>query len=188
MTGSPPCGATPGCAAATAASRKATVATVAAREPLRPAPPVPYPLRLTETRVVSRQALVAYRGNQYSVPPELASATVALTQTVGARMVDIATATGIVVARHRLEPDGAGVQVRDHTHVTALNTMAITAAAAARGPHRRKERIPPGEQQPWPPPPSCAATTTTPTSSSAGGTVVDLASYERAAHGRNTLT
>jgi len=159
--------------------RKATVATVAAREPLRPVPPVPYPLRLFETRVVSRQALVAYRGNQYSVPPELANTTVTLTQTVGSRMVDIATPTGIVVARHRLEPDGAGVQVRDHTHVTALNTMAMKAAAAARGPHRRKERIPPGQAA------RAAAATLrgdqpTPTTSS---TVVDLASYERAAHG-----
>jgi hypothetical protein len=108
-------------------------------------------------------------------------------------MVDIATSTGIVVARHRLEPDGAGVQVRDHTHVTALNTMAMTAAAAARGPHRRKERIPPGEaaraaaatlrgDQPTP------TTTSSSSSSSSSGTVIDLASYERAAHGRNTLT
>ena len=63
--------------------RKATVATVAAREPLRPVPPMPYPLQLTETRVASRQALVAYRGNQYSVPPELASATVTVTRSVG---------------------------------------------------------------------------------------------------------
>lgn len=165
---------------------KATVATVAAREPLRPVPPVPYPLRLTENRVVSRQALVAYRGNQYSVPPELASTTVTVTQTVGVRMVDIATLTGIVVARHRLEPDGAGVQVRDHTHVTALNAMAMTAAAAVRGPHRRKERIPPGEAA------RTAADTLrgdqpAPTTANSG-TVVDLATYERAAHGRNTLT
>ena len=62
--------------------------------------------------------------------------------------------------------------------------MAMKAAAAARGPHRRKERIPPGEAA------RAAAATLrgdqpTPTTSS---TVVDLASYERAAHGRNTLT
>ena len=165
--------------------RKATVATVAAREPLRPVPPVPYPLQLTATRVASRQALVSYRGNQYSVPPELASATVTVTQILGGPVLDISTHTGIVVARHRLEPDGAGVQVRDHGHVAALDTMAMTAAAAARGPHRRKERIPPGAaaraaadllrgHQPTPP-----------TSSS---TVTDLAAYERAARGRNTLS
>jgi hypothetical protein len=60
----------------TTGDRKTTVATVAAREPLRPVPPVPYPLLLAEPRQVSRQVLVAYRGNQYSVPPELAAATV----------------------------------------------------------------------------------------------------------------
>jgi len=164
--------------------RKLTVATVAAREPLRPVPPIPYPLRLTETRVVSRQALVAYRGNQYSVPPELTNTTVTLTQTVGARLVDIATTAGIVVARHRLEPDGAGVQVRDHTHVTALNTLAIKAAAAARGPHRRKERIPPGEAARA----AAALLRGDQPTSITSSTVIDLASYERAAHGRNTLT
>ena len=60
----------------TSSDRKATVATAAAREPLRPIPPTPYPLQLSETRRVSRQALDAYRGNFYSVPPELAAATV----------------------------------------------------------------------------------------------------------------
>ena len=58
----------------TTGDRKATVATVAAREPLRPVPPTPYPLLLAESRVASRQALVGYRGNCYSVPPELAAA------------------------------------------------------------------------------------------------------------------
>jgi transposase len=166
------------------ADHKATVATVAAREPLRPVPPVPYPLDLTATRVASRQALVSYRGNQYSVPPELASGTVTVSQTLDGGMLDISTSTGIVIARHRLEPDGAGVQVRDHGHVAALDTLAMKAAAAARGPHRRKERIPPGEaaraaaatlrgDQPAPP---------------ATSTVIDLAAYERAARGRNTLS
>ncbi len=134
-------------------------------------------------RTGSRQALVAYRGNQYSVPPELASAIVTVAQTVGVRMLDIAIPTGIVVVLHQLEPDGAGAQVRDHGHATALDTMAMKASAAARGPHRRKKRIPPGEAA------RAAAATLrgdrpTPTTS----TVIDLASYERAAQGRNTLT
>ena len=163
--------------------RKATVATVAAREPLRPVPPVPYPLQLTQTRVASRQALVSYRGNQYSVPPELASATVTVTQIVGAQILDISTSTGIVVARHRLEPDGAGVQVRDHGHVAALDATAMKAAAAARGPHRRKERIPPGRAAQ-----AAAATLRGEQPSLFTSTVTDLAAYERAARGRNTLS
>lgn len=170
----------------TAVDGKATVATVAAREPLRPVPPTPYPLPLTESRQASRQALVAFRGNWYSVPPELAAATVTVSRLVGAQFVDIATSTGIVVARHRLAPDGAGAVVRDHGHVAALDTAALKAAAAARGPHRRKERIPPGP----------AARTAAdvlrgaepPTQSSTLSPVIDLAAYERAAHGRNTLT
>ena len=126
----------------TTGDRKATVATVAAREPLRPVPPTPYPLLLAESRVASRQALVGYRGNFY---PELAAATVTVSRLVGAPFCDIATSTGMVLARHRLAPDGAGVVVRDHGHVAALDAIAVTAAAAARGPHRRKERIPPGD-------------------------------------------
>jgi transposase len=144
------------------ADGKSNVATVAAREPLRPAPAVPYPVIITESRTVSRQALVAYRGNRYSVPPELAGAQVAVAHPVGADRIDITTVSGIVIARHRLAADGTGAVVRDHGHVLALDAAAMAAAATGR-PHRRKERIPPGP----------AART---------------AAYEAAAHGRNTLT
>jgi hypothetical protein len=109
----------------TTGDRTTTVATVAAREPLRPVPAVPYPLLLAEPRQVSRQALVAYRGNQYSVPPELAAATVTVSCPVGGQLLDIATQAGVVVARHRLAPDGAGVVVRDHGHVAALDATAL---------------------------------------------------------------
>jgi transposase len=164
-----------------AGDRKATVATVATRERLRPVPPTAYPLLLSETRVVSRQALVAYRGNQYSVPPELAGATVTVSRPVGAVFCDIATNTAIVVARHRLAPDGAGVMVRDHGHVAALEVAAMAAAAAARGPHRRKERIPPG-------PAAQVAADTLRGVEQPLSPVIDLATYEHAARGRNTLT
>jgi hypothetical protein len=166
----------------TTGDRKATVATVAAREPLRPVPPTPYPLLLAEPRVASRQALVGYRGNFYSVPPELAAATVTVSRLVGAPFCDIATSTGIVVARHRLAPDGAGVVVRDHGHVAALDAIALKAAASARGPHRRKERIPPGDAA------RAAADALRGAEQPTLSPVIDLAAYERAAHGRNTLT
>ena len=48
-------------------------------EPLRPLPAAPYPVIVTEARTASRQALVSYRGNRYSVPPELAAAAVTVT-------------------------------------------------------------------------------------------------------------
>ena len=166
----------------TAADRRASVATVAASEPLQHVPPVPYPVLLVETRVASRQALVSYRGNRYSVPPELAGATVSVTRPVGAEHLDIATVSGITIARHRLAADGAGVTVRDDGHVAALDRAAMAAAAAATGrPHRRKERIPPG-------PTARAAADTLRGSPSTLPPVIDLAASEQAAKGRNTLS
>jgi hypothetical protein len=58
-------------------------ASVAAAEPLTALPATPYPAILTEPRTASRQALVSYRGNRYSVPPELASTQVTVTQVLG---------------------------------------------------------------------------------------------------------
>jgi hypothetical protein len=74
-----------------------------------------------------------------------------------------------------------GVMVRDHGHVTALDTAALAAAATTRRPHRRKERIPHG-------PTACAAADVRRGVGHALSPVIDLATYERAARGRNTLT
>ena len=165
----------------TSGDHRASVATVAAREPLQPVPAGAYPVLLTETRVASRQALVPYRGNRYSVPPELAAATVTVSRPLGGEHLDIATTTGIVVARHRLPADGAGVTVRDHSHVAALDRAAMNAAAAAGRPHRRKERIPPG-------PAARSAAQVLRGEPSPLSPVIDLAAYEQAAKNRNTLT
>ena len=54
------------------ADGKATVATLAAREPLRPAPPVPFPATLLVLRTVSAQALVSFRQARFAtmnMPP-----------------------------------------------------------------------------------------------------------------------
>ncbi len=170
----------------TTTDRRASVATVAATEPLRPVPPAAYPVIIAESRQVSRQALVAYRGNRYSVPPELVAGTVTVSHPVGAEYLDIATHTGnrtqIVVARHRIAADGAGIDVRDHGHVVALDQAALAGASSAR-PHRRKERIPPG-------PAARAAAQLLllidPTLQLTA-TVTDLSAYEAAAQNRTTL-
>lgn len=173
------------------ADGRSSVATVAAAESLA-TPPAPYPVTVTESRTASRQALVAYRGNRYSVPPELAAAQVSVTRVLGAEVIDIVTASQITVARHRLAPDGAGVVVRDHGHIVALEQAAMSTAATGGRPHRRKERIPPGAE-------ALAAAEAlrhnTAATFGAGeasapattSTVTDLAAYERAARGRNTL-
>lgn len=178
-----------------AAGRKVSVATVAAGELLRSAPAVAYPVIISDARKVSRQALIAYRGNRYSVPPELAGAQVTVTRPVGGECIDIATVSGIVIARHRLLGDGTGAVVRDGGHVIALEQAAMAAATSNAGrPHRRKERIPPGSAalaaaaalRPDALPSSTSSTDTT--NIDIAPTVIDLAAYERAATGRNTLT
>ena len=173
------------------AEGRSSVATIAAAEPLRTVP-APFPALLSVTRVVSAQALVSFRGNRYSVPPQLHGTTVTVTVRLGADHLDIATTPSsssphvlaTVIARHRLAPTGAGATIRDDVHVTALNNAALTASTPA-APHRGKVRLPPSaaarEQ---------AAALGAAVSSTASGeaTVVDLARYAAAANGRNTLT
>jgi transposase len=175
----------------TLAGRRGSVLTHASAEHLAPLP-APFPAVVTAERKVSAQALVAYRGNFYSVPPQLTGTTVTVTHRLGALTIDISTAPAArrlptVLARHQLATDGAGVMVRDHGHVLALEAAALAAFSTA-APHRRKQRIPPG------PAARAAAdhlrrSATTADASAARGdqVVIDLAAYDRAARGRNTL-
>jgi transposase len=170
------------------ADGRSSVAVVAKTEPLQPLPAMPYPVIVSENRTASRQALVSYRGNRYSVPPELAAAQVVVSHPVGGQFCDIATISGIVVARHRLAADGLGVMVRDSGHVIALDAAAMTTAATGR-PHRRKERIPPGpaakaaaaQLLQLRDASAAVAETSRPSTDS---TVIDLSAYERAAQNR----
>ena len=161
--------------------QRATVATHGAGERLR-VPPEAFPATLTVARHVSAQAMVAFRGNRYSTPPELAMTTVNVIWRLGSSLADIATPSGIVVARHVLAPAGAGVMVRDHGHVAALDVAAMAGSTSA-PPHRRKQRIPPGPAARA----AAAAITGTSNKNCAVGTVIDLSAYTKAANGRNTL-
>ena len=165
---------------------RASVITVAAREPLSAPPAAPYPATLTEMRTVSRQALVAWRGNQYSVPPEVAMSEVTVSERLGDGHIDIATDSGIVIARHRLATPGSGAQVRDHGHVVALETLAKAGASSSRRPHRRKERIPPGQAAR-----DAANTlrhnTTNTDDTGPQASLIDMSVYERAAQNRTHL-
>ena len=148
-------------------------------ERLRPLPPVVFPVVITEQRTATRQALIDWRGNRYSVPPELAAAKVTVLQRLGANTIDIATASGTVVARHRVAEPGLGVTIRDTGHVTALEAIALASAPPGR-PHRRKERIPPG-------PAALRAAQQLTGTGQPVSTVISLAAYEQAAKNRNTL-
>jgi len=96
---------------------------------------------------------------------------------------------GRVLARHKLAPAGAGVMVRDHGHVLALESAAMAASTFA-APHRGKVRRPPSAA-------ALAAAATLPARTTAtaavsshdagGAALVDLAAYAAAAAGRNTM-
>jgi transposase len=159
---------------------RTTVGAVAAAEPLAAPPARPYPATLIVGRVVSAQALVAFRGNFYSIGPGLSGATVVVRHRLDAHLVEIATTGGIVLARHRREPDGAGVIARATEHVTALE-HAVLAAFSDRAPCRSKQRRPPS------PAALAEAGRLTGTVSSPGErVVVDLADYAAAANASPT--
>ena len=122
------------------ADGRSSVATGATSEPLGPVPALPHPVIVSESRRASRQAMVSYRGDRYSVSPELASAQVLVSHPVGGGYLDIATAS-IVIARHQMAADGLAVMVRDSGHVIALDAAAMAATAATGRPHRRKEAV-----------------------------------------------
>lgn len=156
-----------------------SVAGHAERERLR-AMPTPFPATLAVERRVTANARVSWRGNFYSVPPELAHSAVTVTARLGDPMIDIATTGGIVIARHRTAADGTGTVIAEHGHVTALNTT-VLAAFNDGLPHRSKQRIPPGAAA------LAAAAQLQCDSPRTGATVVDLARYAKAANERNTL-
>ena len=85
-----------------------TTAAMFADERLRPLPPVVFPVIVTEERTATRQALIDWRGNRYSVPPELAAAKVIVQQRHGANIIDIATLSGAVIARTGSRNRGSG--------------------------------------------------------------------------------
>ncbi len=122
---------------------RATVGVLAAAEPLAPLPAVPFPAVIEDTRTVSAQALVSWHGNSYSVPPGHGGQQVPVRHQLGGVTLDVVTAAGTVLARHRREPDHAGAVVRGEGHVAALEKKVLAARGEAGRPCRRKERRPP---------------------------------------------
>ncbi|MGD9531847.1 MAG: IS21 family transposase [Acidimicrobiia bacterium] len=119
---------------------RVTVAELAVAEQLVAAPTTPYPAVMAVTRTVSAQALVAFRGNAYSVPPGMPGRELIVSSRLGSGLVEVATETGVVLARHHRTPDGAGAVVRDSGHVAALEAAVLagfTDRVACRGKTRR---------------------------------------------------
>lgn len=169
---------------------KDTIIELAKKEPLRPVPTEMFPAITTVERIVSSQALVSYAGNFYSVAPDHVRTKVFVHTRLGSGHIDITTTEvpPVVLARHRLEPAGAGAIIRTDTHISALSSAVLAATAGRRRAHNRKERIPPG------PAAQAAADklrTTNKSSSNSSNenrsVVIDLSAYAKAAEGRNTL-
>ena len=121
----------------------ATVREAARREQLLTLPAGPFPAEITVARRVSADALVAYRGNRYSVPPGFVGKDVVVRHRLGTSVAELIAGSGVVVARHRLATAGAGVVVRSTEHRAELE-RAVLSAFTTDPPCRRKENGPPG--------------------------------------------
>ncbi len=123
----------------------ATIAELAEAEGLLGLPGTAFPAQLTVERVVGRSALVAFEGNRYSVAPGLVGQTVTVTARLGELHLEILSAAGRRVARHRRAPAGAGQLVRSVEHAKLLEG-AVLDAFTTDLPCRRKPNRPPGDQ------------------------------------------
>lgn len=162
------------------ADHRPTVGELADAEPLRALPALAYPATVTVERVADAQALVAFRGNRYSVPPGLVRHTLAVRWRLGATSVEIFTEAGSVAAAHRLAPAGAGQVVRDPAHRAALEAVVLDAFTTD-PPCRRKPNQPPGERA------RAEAARLLTALDGHGDVVVDLAAYGRAAGEREAI-
>ena len=124
--------------------RGLTIAELAGQEGLLGLPVAAFPAQLEVQRIVGRSALVAFEGNHYSVSPGLVGQTVMVRARVGELHVEILSAAGRRVARHRRAPAGAGQQLRSAEHARMLE-QAVLDAFTTDKPCRRKANRPPGD-------------------------------------------
>jgi transposase len=153
-----------------------SVAEIARAERLITLPGAPYPASVSVTRRVGASALVAYRGNRYSLPPGIEGAEVGVRHRLGQGELEIIAPSGAVIARHRMAIPGAGALVRAEPHRAALEQVVLGAFTTAR-PCARKANRPPGEAA------LLAAATLRSDVRDGHEVVVDLGVWARAAEG-----
>jgi hypothetical protein len=125
-------------------ARPSTVAALAEHERLSGLPATRFPATLHVTRKVGANAMVAFRGNHYSVDPVLIGVTVQVRVPVGTHRIEIVDEATGLVARHRLVAPGLGQLVREPEHAVALQA-AVLAAFTTDKPCRRKANRPPSQ-------------------------------------------
>jgi hypothetical protein len=124
---------------------RTTVGALADQEPLMALPAAPFPATICVERTVATNATVAFRGNRYSVPPGLTGALVEVRHRLASGSVEVHSAAGAVLGRHRLAPAGAGMLVRSAEHHQALERSVLAAFSTA-SPCDRKANRPPGRE------------------------------------------
>jgi transposase len=155
---------------------RSTVSALAAGEPLLGLPELPFPAQYREQRVVSRDALVEFETNRYSVGPGHAGATVEVRARLGELHLEIYTLAAHRIARHRRALPGAGQTVRSDEHARALE-RAVLDQFTAQKPCSRKPNRPPGERARA----EAARLRGEQQQGAGGGVVVDLEQYARIA-------
>ena len=122
-----------------------TVGELAAAEPLLALPELPFAAEHRQERIVSREALVAFEGNQYSVPPGHAGQTVEVRARLGELHLEIYTPAGHRIARNRRAIDGAGQTIRTDEHTKMLERAVLEQFTTTKACPRKPNR-PPGER------------------------------------------
>ncbi len=122
-----------------------TVAGLAAGEGLLSLPEQPFPAEYREQRIVSRDALVDFEGNRYSVAPAHAGCTVEVRMRLGALHLEIYSQASRRIARHRRVLPGAGQTLRSDEHTKLLERAVLDQFQRAK-PCSRKPNRPPGQQ------------------------------------------
>ncbi len=152
--------------------RGATIAELAATEPLLALPATAFPAVLEAQRMVSRTALVAFEGNRYSVAPGHIAQTVTVRARLGELHLEILSQAGRRIARHRRAPAGAGQVLQAPEHARLLEQVVLDAFTTDK-PCRRKLNRPPGE--------AALSEAARLRGHNPGGVVVDLEAYARIA-------
>lgn len=122
---------------------RSTVAEIAASEPLLALPAAAFPAVPVVERKVAANALVAYQGNRYSVPPGLVGTVVTVQQRHGSNEISIHTGKA-AVTEHVLAPAGANRTVRLPAHSAALENVVLAQFSTER-PCKSKLNRPPSD-------------------------------------------
>ncbi|MGH2848001.1 MAG: Mu transposase domain-containing protein, partial [Thermoleophilaceae bacterium] len=117
----------------------------AVSEPLLGLPELPFAAEHRAERVVSRDALVSFEGNRYSVAPGHAQSTVTVRARLGELHLEIHTPAGRRIARHRRALAGADQTIRSTEHAQALERAVLDAFTTQKACPRKPNR-PPGER------------------------------------------